>query len=164
MNNYLLTIILVSIGIGILDIISPNNSKISKYTQSIGLLVILCVIISPISKIVKTIDEGFINNLKNNILIDTDEINEEYQNILNNYLSESSISALENQIDEILNDKFDIPSNESEVKVITQYIDKTLHLSEIKIALSGMSIFKNPYTIEEYFYNLLESKCTVTIK
>ena len=164
MKNYLLTIILVSICIGILDIISPDNSKISKYTQTIGLLVILCVIISPISAVVKTIDEGLINNIKNNMIIDTEEINNEYQNILNNYLNETSISALENQIDEILYERFDIPSTESEVKVITQYIDETIDIAEIKIALSGMSIFKNPYIIEEYFYNLLQSKCTVTIK
>ena len=63
MNNYLLTIILVSICIGIINIISPDNNGLSKYTQTIGLLIILCVIISPISKILNTIDDNFINQI-----------------------------------------------------------------------------------------------------
>lgn len=164
MNNYLLTIILVSICIGILDIIAPNNEGISKYTKTIGLLIILCVLIAPINDAVKTIDDGFLNKIKDEILLDTESMDKEYENILNNYLNEHSIMELQNQIKEILNNNFDIPSDECEIKVITQHSEDALHLNEIKIILSGKSIFKNPYSIEEHFHKLFKCNCTVVIK
>lgn len=164
MNNYFLTIILVSICIGIIDIISPDNNGLSKYTQTIGLLIILCVILSPIGKMLKSMDDNFLNQIKDNILMDDEDTKNKYEHLLHEYLSNHSLKELENQIKEILDSKFEIPNDECDIKVIAGYVEDTFILNEIKIILSGKSIFKNPYSIEEYFSELLGCKCTVVIK
>lgn len=164
MNNYLLTIILVSICIGIIEIISPDNNGLSKYTQTIGLLIILFVIISPISKILNTIDDNFINQIKDNILADEEDAKNKYEELMHEYLNNHSVKELENQIKDILDSKFEVANNDCEIKIIAGYVEDKYYLNEIKIILSGKSIFKNPYSIEEYFSELLKCKCTVVIK
>ena len=61
-------------------------------------------------------------------------------------------------------EKFEIQNNECEITVATENKNGKLVLSEVQILLSGKSIFKNPYTIEEYFETLLNCTCQVLIK
>lgn len=164
MKNYLLTIILVSICIGIANIVSPISTGIFKYTKVIGILIILCVIISPISKVIQSIDESFFDKIKDGLLIDDNDIQNQYEDILLNYLNEFSISEIKNQIKNILEQEFSIPQEECEISVYTIENNDELSISKIQILLFGKSIFKNPYEIELYFTNLLKCDCTVLIK
>ena len=164
MKDYLFTIILVSICIGIADVISPISNGISKFTKAIGVLIILCVIISPISKIIQSIDEAFFNGIKDDLLIDEEDSKNKYEDILQNYLNEFSISEINTQIKDILNKEFSIPQEECKITVYTEEKNENLSISKIQILLLGKSIFKNPYEIENYFSNLLKCDCIVLIK
>ncbi|MBO5715142.1 MAG: stage III sporulation protein AF [Clostridia bacterium] len=164
MKNYLLTIILVSICIGIADIISPLANGISKYTKTIGILIILCVIISPISKVIQSIDESFFDKIHGNLTIDEEDSKNKYDDILQNYLNEFSISELNTQIKNILNQEFTIPKEECDIIIFSEQTGENLCISKIQILLSGKSIFKNPYEIENYFSKLLKCDCIVLIK
>ena len=110
MKNYLLTIILVSICISIADIISPLEKGINKYTKTIGVLIILCVIISPISKVIQNIDESFFDKLLDDLSINDDDTQNKYEDILISYLNNFSISEINAQIKNILNQEFTIPN------------------------------------------------------
>lgn len=164
MKNYLLTIILVSICIGLADIISPSEKGINKYTKAIGVLIILCVIISPISKVIKNIDESFFDKLRDDLSINDDDTQNKYEDILISYLNNFSISEINAQIKNILNQEFTIPNEECEVIIISDQAGEKLSISKIQILLSGKSVFKNPYEIENYFSNLLKCDCIVLIK
>ena len=164
MKNYLLTIILVSICISIADIISPLEKGINKYTKTIGVLIILCVIISPISKVIQNIDESFFDKLRDDISINDDDTQNKYEDILISYLNNFSISEINAQIKNILNQEFTIPNEECEVIIISDQAGEKLSISKIQILLSGKSVFKNPYEIENYFSNLLKCDCIVLIK
>ena len=164
MNNYLLTIFLVSIGIGVVNIIAPNIKSMGKYIKTVGFLIILSVIISPISNVLQYIDESFFEEIKDNLIDTTDDNKEKYEEILNNFLNEYSTDEIKKQINTILLEKFAIPEDECEIQVYTDYVDNRLILSEIRIILLGKSIFKNPYQIEKYICELFKCECVVLIK
>ena len=164
MKNYLITIITVSVCIGIYNIISPQFKGIEKYSKIIGMLIVLCVIISPIKNILSTFDEDALEDLKNSIIDYGNGEDIQYDEIFKNYLSSFSVDELENEISNILLNEFDIPNNECDISVFTEYKDGKLYPSKVQILLSGKSIFKNPYIIEERFSKLLECSCLVLIK
>ena len=164
MKNYLLTIILVSICIGLADVISPLENGINKYTKTIGVLIILCVIISPISKVIQNIDENFFDKIRDDLSINDNDTQNKYEDIFINYLNNFSISEINAQIKNILNQQFTIPNEECEVIIISEEAGEKLSISKIQILLSGKSVFKNPYQIENYFSNLLKCECMVLIK
>ena len=166
MYNYLYTIILVSIGIGIVEIISPNSSELNKYIKGIGILIIFCVILSPISNFVKTIRYSFLEDIKNSLITDSNDntITDDYLDILQNYLNNFSISEIENKIKDILNDEFNIPNDDCKITIFTEQNENNNKLTKLQITLLGKSIFKNPYNIENYFNKLLNCECTVLIE
>lgn len=163
MKGYLITIITASICVGIYNIIAPSFSGLEKYSKMIGMLVVLCIIISPIKEIINTFDEDGLESLKDS-LIGSDYEDGDYNEIFNNYLNSFSLDELEKEIKNILLEKFEIPNDEVEMVIATENENGTLSLSNIQILLSGRSIFKNPYKIEEYFEELLNCSCQVLIK
>ena len=163
MKSYLITIIITSICIGIYNIISPLHHGIEKYSKMIGMLIVVCIMISPIKELIDSLDKNGFENIKDSIL-DTDNISkDEYNEIFKDYLNRFSIDEIKQKIKDALHQRFEIPEDECEISVFTQY-DEGLKLSSIQILLSGKSIFKNPYTIEEYFEELLGCTCQVLIK
>ena len=72
--------------------------------------------------------------------------------------------TIKQEIKTILNNEFNIPENECSVEIYTDFVNEKLTLTEIKILLSGKSIFKNPYSIEERFREIWGCECTVLIK
>ena len=84
--------------------------------------------------------------------------------IFRNYLTTYSIDELKNEIGDLLLEKFEIPGDECEITIITENKNDNLAVGKVQILLSGKSIFKNPYSIEEYFANLLNCDCQVLIK
>ena len=164
MKNYLITIITVSICIGIFNVISPSFKGIEKYSKMIGMLVVLLVIISPIKEFLSVFGEDSLNEIKDNLINADDDNPNKYDEIFSDYLASFSIDELNNAIKNILNDKFSIPGNECDVSITAEYREGKLCPTHIQILLSGKSIFKNPYEIEEYFLALLECSCTVLIK
>ena len=164
MKNYLIIIITVSICVGIYNIIAPQFHGIEKYSKMIGMLIVLCVIISPIKEFLNIFDEDGLENIKDNLISQDNDEENEYNEIFNDYLTSFSVDELRRGIENILLDKFEIPQNECDVTISTEYNNNKLQVSNIQILLSGKSMFKNPYTIEEYFKTLLGCTCTVLIK
>ena len=164
MKNYLIIIITVSICIGIYNVISPKFNGFEKYSKMIGIIVVLLVIISPVKDFLSMFDEDSLENIKDSLIEEGNNNGNKYDEIFHDYLSLFSVDELKVEIKNILKDNFEIPNNECDVSISTEYINGQLSLSHIQILLSGKSIFKNPYTIEEYFINLLGCTCSVLIK
>ena len=164
MKSYLITVITVSICIGIYNIISPAFGSIAKYNKMIGMLIVLCVIISPLQNIMNFFTDDGLSNIKENIIDGAEEKNSKYDEIFNDYLSYFSIEEVKGAIGDILLEEFDVPKDECDVSITTENTDGKLKISHLQILLSGKSIFKNPYEIEEYFGDLLNCNCNVLIK
>ena len=164
MKDYLVSIIWVSVIVGLAEIISPHISGTQKYIKMIGALCVLCVVAAPLLNI-GNLSEDFSEDLKNNLLEDQNaDSYERYQELLNNYLNGYSANALKEEIQSLLKDNFDIPTEESEIKLFTEKKEEAISLQKVQIILSGKSIFKNPYNIENYIGNLLNCTCEVLIE
>ncbi len=163
MKQYLLNIILVAISMGICEIIAPNIKNIDKYIKMVGLLIVLCVIVSPITDLINWIDDDLLDNLKEQLIDSGDGSLGEYDEILNEYLYNFSMAEFKDKIKEIMNKEFGVPNEESEVNVFTDIESEEIRVLKIQILLSGKSIFKNPYDIENYFAELLGCECVVLI-
>lgn len=163
MNEYLNAIIVISIATSLFEALMPSGGRLGKYTQYIGLLCILCVIITPIGNFLRDLDGGFLEELKEEILDDNDK-EQDYEQILIDYVNNHSISELKQFIKDELNKNFMIPKEECEVIVHVGTTNSKLELIRIDIILSGASIFKNPYEIEGFISNMTGCECIVTIK
>lgn len=164
MRGYLLGVVIVSMIMGIFEIIAPKHGGIEKYTKTIGLLCILCVAVAPFKEILGNINDNFFGSLKEEILDGAEDNRNGYNEILKEYLNDFSQNEFIAQIKEILNEQFAIPAEECEIDITTSTESGNLKVDSMQILLSGRSVFKNPYTIEEYFNKLLDCECQVLIK
>lgn len=163
MNEYLKAIIVISVVSGIFEILSPNSSGIGKYTRMICLLCILCVVITPIKSLFENFNSGFLDDLKEE-LIDREEDQENYEELLKDYLNKHSASELKDYLKSQIEKRFEIPYDECNIILHTEKQNEGIEVIRIDVILSGKSIFKNPYEIEEYISEQLNCECIVTIK
>ncbi len=164
MKSYLTRVVIVSVIMGVFEIIAPKHQGLEKYTKAIGLLCILCISIAPMKDMIENINDGIFDDIKDGILDATDKENDDYNSILNEYLNEFSSGEFKNEVKSILKKEFDIPEQECEVDITVFSEEGQLKVKSMQILLSGRSIFKNPYTVEEYFNKLLGCECRVLIK
>lgn len=163
MKEYLISVIWVSIIVGICELIAPHSESIKKNLKMIGALCVVCVVITPILSITQLSGEAA-EDLKNEILENqTEDLTSEYESIFENYLTNFSEDAVKSSIEELLDKRFEVPREESDVVIFTETTNNTRKLVKVQILLSGGSIFKNPYNIEEYFSELCGCNCEVLI-
>ena len=153
MKNYLISIIIASVAMGICEIITPKHNGVEKYVKLVGVLIILCAVISPISDTINTIDENLVDKLREEIN-NLDKSEDDYNDILKDYLANYSIAEAKTHIKNTLYEEFGISNDECDIKIYTDTLDGKVCINNIQILLGGTSIFKNPYTIEEYIMKL----------
>ena len=163
MSKYLLSVILSSISIGLCDILVPKHNGIDKLVKFIGMLIILIVSITPVMETIAEIDEGVFEGIKNNLSVQKESYLDEYNGILEEYLKNYSLDEIQEYIKEILKEKYSIPGGECTVQIDTEQLDSELSITNIRILLSGNSIFKNPYKIESDISSIFNSECQVLI-
>lgn len=164
MKDYLVSVIWVSLIIGLVELVSPRIEGTGKYIKYIGCICVLCVIASPLSNVIKSSGE-FSSDLKEELMEGQDsDAKKDYESILKEYLTEHSIDKLKKRIKDTLEQNYSIPSGESRIVIHTGIDDGELKLEKTQIFLSGGSIFRNPYTIEEYFADMLGCPCEVAIE
>lgn len=164
MKIYLMSIIISSLCISVLNLLIPKGSGLEKYTKLIGMLILLITIISPLSQVINKFDIGYLDKLKDDILDSQIAEEEKYSDILDEYLRDHSVEQYKLQIKDLLLSKFDIPNEECEINISVISGQDRLEIKDMQILLSGKSIFKNPYEIEEYFIALIGCECRVLIK
>lgn len=163
MNKYLISIIVISIAMGLCEIITPKYNGIDKYFKFISMLIILAVIISPIAKAIEELDNDFFEHLKEEIS-NIDKNESDYDKILNDYLLKYSVDEAKQYIKDMLNETFGISNDECEIKIYTNDQGNKMTVSKIQILLKGNAVFNNPYKIEEQISELYNASCEVLIK
>ena len=163
MSEYIFTIIAVSVAVGFFLALTPECGGIDKYVRMIGMLVILCAMVSPIGKFFQNLDGDFLDRLRDE-LISQKQDSENYDEIFREYLENFSLNDIKSTISDMLNKEFNIPENEAQINITTDIVEGTPSIKNVQILLSGNSIFQNPYKIEEFVKNNLKCDCQVLIK
>ena len=163
MSEYVFTVIVVSVSIGLFHVLAPDHNGIEKYVRIVGMLVILCVMVSPITDLIKNLDGDFFEDLKDKLTADK-ENTEDYDKIFQEYLESYSYNGIKGTIGDMLNKEFNIPKNEMDIRLSIDSATDSPTIKNVQILLSGNSIFQNPYKIEEYIKSKLKCECQVLIK
>lgn len=163
MKEYFSSMIAVSALMGVIEALAPSSERLGKYIRAIGLVILLCIAISPLSDLLGDIQGGVLEDLRDEIGSRND-LTEEYRDRLNKYLNDYSLSLARDELYEILERQFSIPREECEIRIDTQMTDSGVRASYVQILLSGDSIFRNPYDIEEHIGGLLSCKCEALIR
>jgi hypothetical protein len=163
MNKYLLSVILSSISIGLCDILVPKHNGIDRLVKFIGMLIILIVSVNPVMEVIGKIDQGILDGIKNDLTVKDESYLDEYNSIFEQYLNDHSIDEIQEYIKKILEQKYSIPSEECRIQIDTAQLESELTITNIRILLSGTSIFKNPYKIEIEIESIFSCECQVLI-
>lgn len=163
MNKYLLSVILSSISIGLCDILVPKHNGIDRLVKFIEMLIILIVSVNPVMEAIGEIDQGILDGIKNDLAVKDESYLDEYNSIFEQYLNDYSIDEIQEYIKKILEQKYSIPGEECRIQIDTEQLESQLTITNIRILLSGTSIFKNPYKIESEIESIFSCECQVLI-
>lgn len=163
MNKYLLSVILSSISIGLCDILVPKHNGIDRLVKFIGMLIILIVSVNPVMEAIGEIDQGILDGIKNDLTVKDESYLDEYNSIFEQYLNDYSIDEIQEYIKKILEQKYSIPSEECRIQIDTEQLESQLTITNVRVLLSGTSIFKNPYKIESEIESIFSCECQVLI-
>ena len=164
MKVYIISLISIAAVAALIEIFSPK--KFEKYMKLVLSLCVICVLIGPFVSIVNTL-YGLSNGDLPNIgdLVQGGEY-EDYDKIMSDTILAAGRENVRRGISQVLREKFGIPYEECEVSADITYDDENEEFSvnKVTLVLSGASIWRDPYEIEEYIEKLLGCECVTAIK
>ncbi|MBQ9079790.1 MAG: stage III sporulation protein AF [Clostridia bacterium] len=161
MREYLMNVIGASLLVGVISILAPEGEGggLRRYVSFIGALCVLALLISPLGELISYL--GGLSEDSFDALTGESEARENYENRYNEYLLSLGKENVAVGVIQLLEERFDIPSDECHVKVSAEERDGELYIENVTVILSGKSLFRNPYEIEKYISELLGCECTV---
>ena len=162
MKEYIISVSLTAVVAMIASALVPTvkRSELAPYVRLVSSFVIICVIISPLSKLTscdpKASTDSFISSIKA-------QHPDVYEQSTYSALSKLSALQLSAALSNDICERFDIDA--SDLKLELQYTvngDKAEY-SHILVLLYGKAIFKNPAEIEKYVSGLCSVKCDCAI-
>ena len=162
MTEYIFGIIGVSILVGVIDVICPDGGGFKKYMRLLSGLTVAVMLLSPMGNILSYFSTSFWGELDGMIYEESER--EEYQDRLYESLENASRESIEESIEKILYERFDIKSGDADASAELERVDGELVVKKLMVILRGAAIFKDPYEIEEYFASLLGCECVTAIE
>ena len=162
MTGYISGIIGVSILVGIIDIICPDGGGFKKYLRLVSGLVVAVMILSPMGSFLSYFSTSFWGELDG--MIYEESLREEYQDKLYESLESASRESIEENIEKILYERFNIEQGNADASAVLERGDGDIKVKKLTLTLRGVAIFKDPYEIEEYFASLLHCECVTVIE
>jgi hypothetical protein len=169
MTEYVFSIVLFSIASGIVLILVPEGTRqgLKKHLKLITSLCLICILISPMAKLMETIssfDGGDINGIFGT---DTEgELYDKYNEIYQNYLDGGYGENIGEAVKEALYKRFGIAKENA--RVLTEFSDKNgdgvREPRKITIVLSGSAIVKEPDSIKKFVSEVFECDTAVAIE
>lgn len=159
MSGYLMSVIGGALLAGVVTNLLPEGSgeAMKKYVSLLGALCVLSILISPALSVLDWLGDlaggGYDRWLVRN--------EEKYDDKYREYMLSIGKENIEIGVAALLHEKFGIPEGECRVVAEVKEGTQGLELIKITITLSGGSVLKNPYLIEEYLSGLLDCECIV---
>ncbi|MBQ7760704.1 MAG: stage III sporulation protein AF [Clostridia bacterium] len=151
MENYISTIITISIlGSVVLSLVSEKSS-LKKYVNMVLSLICVIALLSPITSLLLNIDY-----FKSNIMdfLDSTMQNEAIDNS-NKIIIESGVESIENGIQATIVNRFSLDERDVLVRaIIDEKNIESVTIKGIEVTLSNKAIWSNADSIRDYIYNL----------
>lgn len=162
MGEYILSIIGVAVLVGVLDILTPENAGLRKYSRLVSGLVVAVMLLSPLGSFVSYLSGSLWGEIED--IVTKDEESERYEEILFEGLENASQRSVEDGALSLLCENFNIKEENASVHARLYREGDDLRVEKLTVVLRGAAIFANTYEIEEYFSSLLSCECVTIIE
>ena len=159
MKEYILTLVGVAVICGVVEMMSLSEGEIKNYLKLIGALCVLCVAISPIGTLLSTIRDGGMKEIFDKS--EREVLKEQYAEVYLDSLGEEISEDIEERVEILLCERFDIDENDIDVAVFLDTAENDVKVSECRVILYPKAISKDPHKISDYIYDLLECECEI---
>lgn len=170
MKEYLISVLIVSVCVGIFDVLkgSASNKSVHRNLQLIASLCVISVIIWPFSSLSSSgTPGGILNSIRNDLsnILQAEkkgDSKEELEIIYLDNLSELTRNTVADRLKELLCDKYGIERQNIVVTVESEVSESEIQrIKSVSVTLKNNSIWENPYVIEKYVSDLLDCDCKV---
>ncbi len=146
--------------IGVMEGLLPAGGKNRIYMRLVTGLCLLCLVVRPLSTVAEALP-SFFHNAVGELTAEDEDRRAEYGAILEGEITEAVREQLRAAVERELAERFDV--TRCEVGVSLCRAEGELKVERAVITLLGKDIFKDPYTIEAHFGELLGAECVVVI-
>lgn len=148
----------------LVELIAPpgDGGRLSGQVRLVAGLCILIALIHPLREgiaLLRTMAEGDLSE----ILPDAEIPAEEYDSLWSDSLTKMGEQEVTCWVSGVLEREFGITSDHCRVQVICDSGGETLCVQEVRIALWGTAIWKDPHAIERYVAERLSCPCMVSV-
>ncbi len=167
MTSYIMALLMASLAAAIMEMLAPrgDGGRIAAHVRMIAGLFLLVALLSPLQKgiaLLRSVAEGS---------LEEDYFSEhlpaytptDYEAAFGSTIQAFSASEAEAWVHSTLQAAFGIPPEGCLVEVICQTSDRTPILQEVRIALLGVYMLRDPHPIETYIADRLGCPCYVTV-
>ena len=168
MREYVVSVVSFSSALGLVLLIVPDGvrSGLKKHVRLIGALCLICLLISPASKLLDAFDKlslGDISGLVGNPV--SDGLYDKYEEIYNDYVNGSYGENVGDAVKDALFERFSIKRDNCRVMVdLFDNGDGISEPSKITVVLSGEGILSDPEKIKLFVSELFSCECAVAIE
>ena len=159
MGQYVYGIIGAAAVIGVMEGILPKGGRTRQYIRVITALCLLCIVIKPVGSFLEVLSSLLQDGMES--LDEGLAVRDEYEAILEGQIESVVRDELRAAICDEMSERFSIGNCEVGASLVRK--DGVLSVDRVVITLFGKDVFKNPYEIEEYFSDLLDCECIVTV-
>ncbi len=170
MKSYVLTILAASLAAAVVEMLSPKGEggRIAAHVRMIAGLFLLVALLEPLG-----VGISFLKNATGGDLADLsdrleealpDGYGEDYAAVFDGTLADVSRAEVEAFVVSALDTVFGVPPQDCAVEVVCAAEEGTITLREVRIALQGGSLLKDPHPIESYVAAQLGCPCYVTVQ
>lgn len=165
MNRYILTLLSASLAAAVVELLSPKGEggRIVSHIRMIAGLFLLVVLLNPLKEgveLLRRATDGSLTDRLESMLPANPSA--DYEAIFGDTITAVSRDEVEAFVVSVLGSDFGIPPSGCTVSASCVYEDAALTVTEIRIALHGVYMMKDPHPIEACFAERLNCDCFVT--
>lgn len=164
MEAYIISLLSASLAIALVSILSPDGTGggIAKHVRLLSSLVLICILIAPLGKSLKALQELANGELS---IPGVNAPNEnDAQDRLQITIDEASKRYALQSLTRLLEQEFAIDTGDVRCVAVWAEQDGNATPTRITVLLSGSAIWKDPKKIEAFVTNLLGCECITAIE
>ncbi len=167
MSPYILSLCVAAIAAAVVELLAPrgDGGRLAAHIRMIAGLFLLVILLRPLSDGIAFLSTAAAGDLADILPDDLPTPSRDYESTLYAALSDCTVAELEIWVQNTLTAEFAIPPEDISISVLSEPAtpDAALTVTELRIALSGSSMLRDPHPIEDYFAEALSAPCYLTI-
>lgn len=164
MEAYVITLISASFAATLIGILSPRGEGggIFAHVKLLTSLFLICVLISPLKSVIQGISDFATGDWES--LWGESDAENDYRDQMNDAMQEASVEYFTQMLTKTLESQFDMESGTVRCFVEWEMREQELRPVQVRVILSGGSIWKDPHAIEAFVSELLGCSCVTAIE